>query len=101
MISKKGYEASKEKGHNSFSMDFKAICDGDPLSIFLISTIIYHKFGKSHNSLEDALHYFNSLIHPDNRKKANIEFNGRVGIVSLGRRINYNINNNESLRISF
>ena len=98
---KKGYEASKEKGHNSFSMDFKAICDGDPLSIFLISTIIYHKFGKSHNSLEDALHYFNSLIHPDNRKKANIEFNGRVGIVSLGRRINYNINNNESLRISF
>ena len=33
----------KEKVHNSFSMDFKAICDGDPLSIFLLSTIIYHK----------------------------------------------------------
>ena len=40
---KKGYEVSKEKVHNSFSMDFKAICDGDPLSIFLLSTIIYHK----------------------------------------------------------
>ncbi|OQX18811.1 MAG: hypothetical protein BWK75_06265 [Candidatus Altiarchaeales archaeon A3] len=92
-------EESKKNKTKSFYLDLNDIYRGEPLSFFLISDFLNKKYGKQHNSLEGALDYFNKLC-GDNPNEDSLQFNGRVGIVCLGKKINYNISHNESFRIS-
>lgn len=93
------YEQSIQNNSKSFSIDYKEIRNGLPLSLFFAFQLIEDTVGKTHRSVEDAIDYFQGLT----REKTSVDmqpFNGRVGIASLGKSINYGIRNNEVFEIT-
>ena len=88
-------EESDTKNTESFYLDFKDIQQGSPLSLFITQNIMKQKFGKQHSSFKNSLKFFNNLC--DENQNA---FNGIVGVVSLGKKINYDIKHNEGLDIT-
>ena len=91
-------EKSYKKNTKSFYLDFNEILHGVPLSIFIIKEmLIKPTYGKQHLSFKNALNFFKDLC---NENKLNNQFNGRVGIVSLGSKINYDIKNDEVFNIT-
>ncbi len=96
---KQKYEQSIQNNSKSFSIDYKEIRNGLPLSLFFAFQLIEESVGKIHRSVEDALEYFQGLT----REKTSVDmqpFNGRVGIASLGKSINYGFRNNEVFEIT-
>ncbi|MBM4241882.1 MAG: hypothetical protein FJ150_09530 [Euryarchaeota archaeon] len=97
---KNKFEKSEESKTDSFSIEFTDVCDGNPLSLFIILCLLNNEYGKKHNSMTDAMSFFSDLLYKENRKQNYLDFNGRVGLVSVGKKIQYNINNDGGLNIS-
>jgi hypothetical protein len=97
---KQKYMKSEEGKTDSFYMEYKDICDGHPLSLFIILSLLNNEYGKKHSSMDSAMSFFRDLLYKENRKQNFLDFNGRVGIVSLGKKIQYNINDDGGLNIS-
>ena len=97
---KQKYMKSEEGKTDSFYMEFNEICDGHPLSLFIILCLLNDTYGKKHSSMDSAMSFFRDLLYKENRKQNFLDFNGRVGIVSLGKKIQYNINDDGGLNIS-
>jgi hypothetical protein len=93
------YKESKENQQDSFSIDFDRILSGSPLSIYLVKSIIYNKYGRSHSSFKDSYSFFEDMCYSHNKNMKNEEFRGRIGIVSLGKSIHLE-SNQERMRIS-
>lgn len=91
---KKGYEESKKKATGSFTLSFDDVMDGTPLSLYLIEELMADK-GMKHASFDNAMSYFTHEI-----THMNEQFQGVVGIVSLGRRIQTTIDQDAGLRVS-
>jgi hypothetical protein len=89
---KNGYEECQKSGKKSFSIAFdKVRSDGYPLSLFLASLVPYgDTFGKQHGSFKEAFQMFNALCQPSmNRGESSpiSDFNGRLGVLSIGKQI--------------
>jgi len=97
---KQHYEESQKLKNASFSISYQEVLHGYPLSIFLLLSLIDDIYGKVHNNLDSAIRYFDDLvggkIFHDQEEQM---FSGRLGIVSIGKKINYSIRNNELLTI--
>ena len=88
------HEEATERNSGSFSLRFNDVRkEGYPLSIFVALRLTAKEYGKAHSSFKDAREYFDSLSREQ-------WFNGRVGIASIGKKINFNTDNNEILEIS-
>lgn len=97
---KSKFKKSEESTTDSFYMEFNEICDGHPLSLFIVLCLINDAYGKNHTSMDSAMNFFRDLLYKENRRENYLDFNGRVGIVSVGKKIQYNINNDGGLNIS-
>lgn len=97
---KSNFEKSEERKTDSFYMEFKDVCDGHPLSLFIILCLLNNEYGKNHSSMDSAMSFFRDLLYKENRKENYLDFNGRVGLVSVGKKIQYNINSDGGLNIS-
>lgn len=70
---------------------------GHPLSLFIIHHMLYdEKVGVQHSSFDDAFGYFRKIAY---RKNDMIPFEGRLGIVSLGKSIQTSINSDGGLEL--
>jgi len=97
---KKNYEKAKSKGSSSFSIKYKDILDGKPLSLFIYKSLFESFYGRTHHSFKNALEYFDNLMYRDKRMIHDEDsFNGRLGIISIGKSISYSIVNNEVLSL--
>ena len=91
------YEKAIENKHNSFSVNNDTVYNGLPLSAFLCFELISNDFiGRKHNSIEDAISYAEQFNGEKNER-----FNGYFGVVSIGRKLKYEINsNNEGFNLT-
>ncbi|MBF0567693.1 MAG: hypothetical protein HQK95_02380 [Nitrospirae bacterium] len=85
------YNDCKERGNKSFSVNIDEVYRGQPLSLFILSCLLYDTCGTTHSSFDSAMKYFTDAIFQSNKGEDYI-FNGRVGVVSLGKKIQYLIN---------
>jgi hypothetical protein len=97
---KEKFKKSEENNTDSFYLEFNEICDGHPLSLFIIQCLLHDTYGKNHSSLDSAMSFFKGLLNKENRGQNYLDFNGRFGIVSVGKKIQYPINNDGGLNIS-
>lgn len=100
---KKQYDECAKQENRSFSYQFDmARADGYPLSLFLVSHLVYDEsIGHRHRSFEEALRMFSELGGLDSSRAAAplADFNGRVAVVSVGRPVRFTTPDNEGLRI--
>lgn len=92
---KQHYEKAIKEQHDSFSLTEEDIFDGLPLSAFLCFPFITNnEVGIKHREFQDLLSYFNNFTKYNKRthKLDEDEFNGYLGIVSIGRKLNYQPN---------
>lgn len=97
-LMKSKYEECLKGKHDSFSIRQGEIFDeGHPLSLFILSHLLFDvDTGNTHNTFESALDYFIDI----SNNKNGYDFNGRIGIASIGRGIRYYHENGESYTIS-
>jgi hypothetical protein len=97
---KQRYDDAIKDGNNSFSISEDDIFDGLPLSAFLcFNLLINDNIGNKHRDLADLISYFNNfnLYHDKRIKEVDDNFNGYLGIISIGKKLNYQPNvTNES-----
>lgn len=85
------YEESIKNNTESFTLKFDEVCQGIPLSLFLITFLNNNKLGNKYNSLNEGIEYFNNL-YMINDDGDSVLFNGRLGVISIGNKIQNMIN---------
>lgn len=88
------YDECKKNGNDSFSLNYEHIYSGLPLSLFIVICLLSDSCSMTHRSFEEAMEYFTDVI-PYRPNDPDHRFNGRLGIVSLGKKIQYHINSQE------
>jgi hypothetical protein len=89
------YDEASKNANKSFSLSEDDIFDGLPLSAFLCFKLLQDdNLGNKHEDLEDLISYFNRFNMYSNKHIKEIEdnFNGYLGIVSIGKKLNYQPN---------
>jgi len=96
-MSSKADESEKE-GNKTFSLQLDTILNsGIPLSLYLLSDVIGQGVGTSYTSFSDAFSTFTSMGPSPNVTDG---FNGRVGIVSIGKPISLSAEPDGGLHVS-
>ncbi|NQU40866.1 MAG: hypothetical protein HQ523_13020 [Lentisphaerae bacterium] len=97
LFSKLAEETEKTSQENA-SLDFNKIMDqGAPLSLYLFNQIVEKGNGAAHDNFAQA---FDSFRRPcQQRPNEPDEFNGRLGIVSIGRSISIGVNSDGGLDV--
>ena len=92
---KTSYEECKANNSQSFSISLEDMCHiGHPLSLFVISHMLRdNKIGQRYSRFRDAFRDFETI------SESKLNFSGRLGIVSLGKPINYSINSDHFMDI--
>jgi hypothetical protein len=91
---KNNAEEALKNQSKSFSLDRSNVFRGLPLSSFIIFSLLEDiKEGRTHYSLSN-------LIDTYRNSNKNIEFNGRLAILSIGKSIHYSINNDGGLQFN-
>jgi hypothetical protein len=91
---KKTFNEAQEKFQSSFSLDYDNVMDGVPLSYFFIDELMDATRGMVHSSFDEAFQYFTSKLTLNKEP-----FQGILGIVSLGRAIQFSPDPDIGLRI--
>jgi hypothetical protein len=87
-------EEANKKFAKSFSISKSEMYDGLPLSSHIVFTLLENiEKGQIHSSLT-------SLIDSFLKSNKNIEFNGRLAILSIGRPLSYSINDDGGLQFN-
>lgn len=95
------YKKSIENDQKSFSIDFDNIMsNGNPLSVFLLSILPFQESGLTHDSFEQAFNYIRGLCHWNKDEVPPLGPSARLAIVSVGKKIQFNSQNNESLSLT-
>lgn len=89
------YKKCKSNQSKSFSVSLENMCsDGHPLSLFIISHMLRDKkAGQRHSNFGEAFNYFKKLSF------AKADFDGRLGIVSLGKSISISMNSDNFMDV--
>jgi len=93
-------EDAEKTPQTTGTLDFDKIMDqGTPLSLYLFSEVVEKGTGETHSSFEQAFESFR-WSYRQQRAEEPEEFNGRVGIVSLGRAITVGVNNDGGVTVT-
>lgn len=87
-------KSAEEKINKSFSIKKSDMYDGLPLSSFIIFNLLENTArGQKHSSLSQ-------LVNDFRYSNRDIEFNGRLAILSIGKKIDFSINNDGGLQFN-
>jgi hypothetical protein len=89
------YKGAINNNNKSFSLSENDIFDGLPLSAFLCFNLLSNEnIGNKHRDLSELISYFNNfhMYHDKPLKEVEDNFHGYLGIVSIGKKLNYQPN---------